>query len=207
MRDVRRTEGFTMLEIMIVVALIAVMTALAAPRLVAFQIRQDAREMVQRVAGVLADARAEAIRKGNNQFLLFDIPVIGSVRWVDDANNDWQLTPGETSRDTNLMRNLSTTVSRYGAVPGPPAAVAVLEEGGGVLPPGGISFPVDPATAAPAIGFTSRGLPVSIPAGIILTPAGSYYVTDNLSQVYAATMLPLGGMRVRGFRPPSNDWY
>ncbi|MFQ5698118.1 MAG: Tfp pilus assembly protein FimT/FimU [Myxococcota bacterium] len=205
MRHMRRTEGFTMLEILIVVALIAVMTAMAAPRFVAFQRRQDARDMVQRVAGILGDTRAEAIRKGNNQFLLFDIPGVGRVRWVDDVNNDWQLSPGETSRDIDLTRNLSPTVSRYGAVVGPPPAAGVPEEG--ALPPGGISFPIDPATAAPAVGFTSRGLPVSIPAGALLVPAGSYYVTDNISQVYAATLLPLGGMRVRGFRPASNDWY
>jgi prepilin-type N-terminal cleavage/methylation domain-containing protein len=205
-------QGFTLLEIVIVVALISFMTALAAPRFIAYQQRQDARTMIQRVSGVISNARAEAIRRGNNQFVLLDFPANGVARVVDDTNNDWAVSVGETTRDVSLVSGLSNEISRWSVVPGPPPSSPVPEDGA-LMPSGGTSFPVDAATAAPGVGFTPRGFPVSLPAmvggpsGPLGSGAGTYYVTDNDTLVYAATLLPLGGTRVRGYRPVTDDWY
>lgn len=205
-------QGFTLLEIVIVVAIISFMTALAVPKFLAYQQRQDARTMVRRVSSVISNARSEAIRRGNNQFVLLDFPATGVVRVVDDANNDWAVSVGETTRDISLTSGLSAEISRWSVVPSPPAASPVPEDGV-VMPAGGTSFPIDAASTSPGVGFTPRGFPVSLPttiggsAGPLGSGAGSYYVTDNDTLVYAATLLPLGGTRVRGYRAVTDDWF
>jgi type II secretory pathway pseudopilin PulG len=200
------------MEVIIVLALVGVMTAFAAPRFAAYQRRQDARTMVQRVSGVMSNARSEAIRRGNNQFVLLDFPATGVVRIVDDANNDWAVSAGETTRDISLSSGLSDEISRWNAVASPPSSSPVPEDGG-TMPSSGTSFPIDAASSAAGVGFTSRGIPLALPttvggpAGAVGSGAGTYYVTDNDTLVFAATLLPLGGTRVRAYRPAMNDWY
>jgi prepilin-type N-terminal cleavage/methylation domain-containing protein len=187
------TDGFSLLELVIVLAIVALMAAVAAPKLSAYQRRQDARMMVQRVADVLSSARSEAVRRGNNQFVLLDFPATGVVRVVDDVDNDWAVSVGETTRDISLTRDLLANVTRWGVIASPPSSSPVPEDGGS-MPSSGTSFPIDAASTAG-------------PAGAVGSGVGTYYVTDNDTLVYSATLLPLGGTRLRGYRPATDDWY
>ena len=205
-------QGFTLIELRIVVAMVAVMAMIAAPRFSAMARRQDTRDMVQRVSNVMANARSEAIRSGNNQLVLFDFPTDGNIRLIDDTNNDWAVSGGEQVVDVNLTGALDGDVTRWGVLADRPSASAVADEGGS-MPSDGSTFPIDFAPSAAAVGFTSRGIPVSLPtflggpAGAPGAGTGTYYVTDNDELVYAATLLPLGATRVRGYRPVTDDWY
>ncbi|NRA04486.1 MAG: prepilin-type N-terminal cleavage/methylation domain-containing protein [Myxococcales bacterium] len=207
------TRGFTLVEVVVAMALIAVLIAIALPNLTSYQLRQDARGRTQQIADALSGARANAIREGNQYFILFHRPTTGSLTIVDDDNNNWQQDPGEgtTVIDRSIWTN--ARVTPYGELASPPAATPVLEDfaGGGTIPvspPGavGTTFPIDPWTNTAAVGFNSRGVPVDLNNDTVWgSGQGSFYITDNETSVYAVTLLPLGAIRLRAYS--SAGWY
>lgn len=205
--------GMTLIEVALVVAVVGVLLALAVPNMSAYQRRQDARHVAQRISDALNNARSLAIKEGNPYFVLF-LPS-GSLRIVDDDDWDYAVDSGELTTDFGAPAGTDPDVTFYNAVASPPAASRVVEDpsASSPIPSTGVTFPVDAATTWPAVGFTTQGFPVSLPPsggsdpGDVGTGVGSYYVTDNDTVVYAATLLPLGGTRVRVFRPTIGDWY
>jgi prepilin-type N-terminal cleavage/methylation domain-containing protein len=204
-------EGFGLIELVVVAAVMGLLLALAVPSFADYQRRQQARSQAQRIADALGQARSLAIKEGNPYFVVFTDT--GTVQVVDDDNGDYQIGGGELTVDVDYAAGSSTQVTYYGAIAGPPAATATAEDGGGAIPSTGTTFPDDVATGFPAVGFTAQGFPVSLPAVVGDPPGdpgsggGSYYVTDNDNAVYAVTLLPLGGIRVRVFRPTIGDWF
>jgi type II secretory pathway pseudopilin PulG len=205
----KREAGFTLIELAVIFGLIGFMTMLAAPSMISYQRRQDAREWAQFVADTLEGARALAIKEGNPYIVLFEPS--GNLTVIDDDDGDFATDAGEATR------TLSHPPGNADVAPwatGSPAAAVVPEDSAfGSIPDGGITFPDDVVRGQPGIGFNARGFPISLPvalggpAGAPGTGAGSLYVTDNDEVTYAATLLPLGGTRVRLFRPSLGDWY
>lgn len=200
-------RGFTLIEFAIILGIIGVLTAFVAPSFQAYARRKDARRHVQRIASVLQEARSQAVRQGNNFIILFDSGAPGQIRLIDDDDNDWQEGAGEVARVIGWQMGSHPGVTSYANSATPPAANAVPEDGGGAIPAGGTSFPIDAISGLPAVGFTPQGVPVDLgtPANWG-SGAGTYYITDSVQTVYAATLLPLGGVRVRVFRPGLGDW-
>jgi type II secretion system protein H len=66
-----RCQAFTLIEIMIVVAIIGLMAAISAPSLLAMLQRDGMRKAVYDVTELLGDARAQAILKGQNTYVTF----------------------------------------------------------------------------------------------------------------------------------------
>lgn len=208
MQHLRSERGVTLIEIAIVIAIVAILTALTAPSLNRYFRRQDARQHTQRIASALQNARSKAVKEGNNYFVLFDAGgVLGQLRIVDDDNNDWQEGGGEDAVVVQWDPGSDPAVTTYGAVAGPPPANTVPEDGGGAVPGTGTTLPIDPVTALPAVGFNPRGIPVALASpGDWSSGSGSYYITDNDQMVYAVTLLPLGGVRVRGYQQGTGQW-
>ena len=208
-------EGFTLLELMIVIAIMGVIMALAVPAVWRYAVAQDARDNAQVVAGALRAARARAMREGVQYFVLFAAPAsaAGAVaRVVRDADLDFIESAPDTARDVFFNPGTSAGVTAYGAgavdpFPGAPLAPADPQPGllGAVA--NGASFRLDPNTGALGLGFTPRGVAVDLANPTTWgSGAGAYYVTDNSDSVYAAVVGPLGEVRVRSLSGATNSW-
>lgn len=207
MRNQRSETGFTLLELVIVVAVIGIMAGMAVPSLDAYFRRQDARTHTQLIASILQEARSRAVREANNYIVLFDVDgVPGKMRLIDDDDNEWDADLTEETQSFNWAQGAHPDVGVYVNGTSPPA-IAVPEDGGGAIPAGGTSFALDPATTLPAVGFNSQGIPVALnDTGNWSSGSGSYYITDNQALVYAVTLAPLGGVRVRVYSADTGVW-
>ena len=210
-----RNEGFTLFELMIVISIMGVITALAVPALWRYSVRQDARAGAQNVASALRFARDRSMREGVQYFVLFGAPLSapGAVaRVVRDADLDFIESAPDVPIDVFFEPGTSQNVTPYGAGPQTPFAAAPLAPAdlqagtlGGVA--AGASFPNDPNTGVPGIGFTARGVPVDLNNTTVWgSGAGAYYVTDNVASVFAAELGPLGEIRVRSLAGATNSW-
>jgi type II secretion system protein H len=66
-----RRQAFTLIEIMIVVAIIGLMAAISAPALLSMLQKDGMRKAVSDVTDLFGDARAQAILKGQNTYVSF----------------------------------------------------------------------------------------------------------------------------------------
>ncbi len=208
--------GFTLIEMVVVLLIIAIMTAVALPGLSRYRMSEQAREGSQVVAGVLRMARAAALKDGVQHFVIFNPAsppsAAGTIaRLVRDVDGDWTETVVDRGTDygfkpathqdiTPYGMGATTPFSGYGPVPGDPGGgLAGVTEGA--------SFPADPNTGRPAVGFTAQGVPVDMNTPTAWgTGAGAFYVTDGAAAVYAAVVGPLGEVRVRVLNPGTGEW-
>ena len=215
MQKLRTPSGFTLFELMIVVAILGFISALAAPSFVQYRLREETRSAAEVVASAIRSARDRSIREGRQWFVVFNSPnsvAPGAVaRVVQDMDNNFQETPGDIARDV-VFQQPPPQVTPYGLGPMTPFAAAPLlpndtQPGtlGGVVD--GSSFPFDAFSGRNAVGFSTRGIPVSLATPQVWgSGAGGFYVTENDQLVYAVDVGPLGEVKVRSFNAATNQW-
>jgi len=209
----RSNQGFTLYELLIVIAIMGFMTALAVPSFNRYRLQEEARAAAEVVAGSLRAARDRSIREGRQWFVIFNSPLSapGAVaRVVQDMDGNFQETPGDLARDV-FFEQPPPQVTAYGSTgnpyPGAPRAPGDTNPGtlGTVL--NGSGFQFDAFTGQTAIGFTTRGIPVQLQNPTNWgTGSGSFYVTDNNRSVYAVDVGPLGEVKLRGLNTATNTW-
>jgi prepilin-type N-terminal cleavage/methylation domain-containing protein len=84
-RRSKRQSGVSLMEIIVVIVVIGVMSTASVSYMRTWQEDQQAASVARSLADMLALARAEAMRTGSNQLLLFNI---GGVSTQDAAGND-----------------------------------------------------------------------------------------------------------------------
>lgn len=90
---VQRSRGFTLIELMVVIAVLAIMLALAAPSFADFFQRYRLRGAADKVVTLLASARAEAVMRNRNVSIDFKG---GGANWCVGANATPEpATPGD----------------------------------------------------------------------------------------------------------------
>jgi prepilin-type N-terminal cleavage/methylation domain-containing protein len=218
----RGASGFTLIETMIAVAIMALLVGLVIPSFARQRTRSDARSHAARIMGVLKEARAQAISFGQPVMVLFDDPVAPAVlpdrsfaRIIRSTNGDCAEDAGDVITDVEMEPGLSTSVTAYGVGPETPFAATAVP---GTDDPGttlaalneGTSFPDDPTSGLPGIAFNAQGMAITIGAGGTCgnggTGTGGVYVTDNNTGVYAVVLAPLGSLKLYSLNPESLQW-
>ena len=223
LRAAHRTQGFTIIELLVVVAIISVLSFLAAPKLTQYRLREDARSLADAYRGALSEARSLAIARGRPHYVLFNAPAI--PEWeddaialiVDDADSSFNISTGDAfTSPAKRLSSAEVQVGLYGvgsqstepfkdATPpsgdqSAPVDLETLSQGS--------SFDTDPSTGVPAVAFTTQGIPVSMQTpNNFGSGAGAIYVTDNAGLVFAVILEPLGAVRIRALRPGTSEWY
>ncbi len=222
MHSLRRQEGMTLVELVVVLALIAVISAFVAPQVAQWRSNVAVKAAARDIGDLFSVARAEAIRTGTNHIVYI---------WRDAGNN--VLTGANGAQVAALLTSddngdglpqaaefrASVPLDSTGAISWGVSAAAAVG-----------SAPTDPD---PNNSFTSGWTfrdpgnnttswvvfwPDGIPRGFTVTPAyddggaaglgnggGGIYVTNGRFD-YAVVLSPLGGVRVHPFNPVGNAW-
>jgi prepilin-type N-terminal cleavage/methylation domain-containing protein len=213
--------GFTIIEVMIVVAIVAVFAALAVPTWQRYQSNQQLRTAARDVANAFSYARSRAVATGNRHVVVFAVdpgnpndacgnaivneqgrPV--PILVFDDgtpAAANCCLDPGEQRLSEYPQPGVNWGVT---LAPGP----APADVGGGDYLTGS-SFTATDGTDAAWVVFGPDGIPVAFNVACNLgttgTGAGAIYVTNG-ERDYGVVLNPLGTANVERYDPAQAQW-
>ncbi len=216
-----RTLGLTLIEVMIVLAIIGVMSVMALPAFRSYFEDQRVKQAARAVADVLSLARTEAIRTGRSHIVYFQQDPTGAVL-VDDGGNtvpillvqdddgtgplpapNGQVDAGERRVPVRAEQGVNWGVTlAAGAAPGDTGLVANFTTGRTFQTPG--------LAAARWVVFRPDGVPRGYSTGpytegAIGTGGGGVYLTNGRRD-YAIVLSPLGGVQVNLWNPALNQW-
>lgn len=95
-------RGFTLVEMMIVVAVLAILAAITAPNLKTYMAQRRVNGAARQVMTDLMGARMEAVSQ-NNRFKVFFLDDHHSYQILDDDNNNNTVDGGEASTTKNIQ--------------------------------------------------------------------------------------------------------
>jgi prepilin-type N-terminal cleavage/methylation domain-containing protein len=222
----RHSNGFTIVELMIAIAIVGIVAAMALPGWRQFQINQRLRDATRAGANMMQTARSQAIATGNNHIVYLaaggGADVCGNAL-VDAQGNAVPmliLDDGPPGAGTNCCidggeRIITESVfTRPGVMDNInwgatfAAGTAPADSGGGNLATGSTFTDTNGAQAF-WVMFRPDGIPVAFtPAcvtGQIGSGAGGVYLT-NANRDYSVVVTPLGGSHVESFERGAGAW-
>ena len=211
-----RRVGFTLIEIMVVVGIIAIFAALAAPSWRQYQANLRLRAAARTVSNAYSYARAHALATGNRHVVVFAVTpndVCGNaiedvqgnpvpVLVYEDLDDNCCFDAGELRLSERAVAGVNWGVTPAGLPPSP------QDVGGGDYSTGS-SFAEPDGSDAAWISFGPDGIPLAFNAACNLgttgTGAGAIYLTNG-ARNYAVILNPLGTGNVERFDPAQNQW-
>jgi prepilin-type N-terminal cleavage/methylation domain-containing protein len=190
-RAKRRHSGFTLLELLIVLAIILVVSAIATPNIMTAIASSQLRSAVNSLSSVAQDARVRSVR-GNRFMPVRAVVVDNRIMVYVDANNNGSLDAVERDLASYLPSNM-----RLATVGGP--ALTTMNLG----------LATTPLMNLPA--FNSRGLPCQVSGGTCNALSGGGYVV-YLQQARALGQVGWGALsvnssgRVRAWTWSGTQW-
>ena len=222
-RDAR--AGMTLLELVVVLAMIGAMVALAASSLSDWSANQRAATSARAMADAFALARAEAIRTGSNHIVAFNIEsglsgISSDVVIVNDGptgntagvSSNCVIDTGEIVQSISLEQGV-----RFGSDPAlANGAAAPNDSGASGDQLAGSSFTNATTGDASWVMFGSDGLPRRFTENASTTPpctalgavgqaGGAIYLTNGRRD-YAIVMSPLGSVRLHRWNQGAGAW-
>jgi len=224
MKTFHDRQGFTLIELMTVVAIMGIVVAVAMPAMTSYKRKEDTRRAAVNVSGMVTNARARAIASGRMTFLLLGEPIDGSVPFqpgqiaalVTDDDGDNAVTVADTAVPIFPSADLNSSVSLYGATATLPYDTALVPDDDlseseaapalGALVDGS-TLPNSATLGVPVAAFSPQGAAVAIDTPAEWgTGAGGIYLTDNDSVVVAVLVMPLGSVKMQKLDPASGEW-
>jgi prepilin-type N-terminal cleavage/methylation domain-containing protein len=222
----RQSGGFTIIELMIALAILGIVAAMALPGWRQFQVNQRLRDVTRAGANMMQTARSQAIATGNNH-IVYLAGAVGTDACgnalVDPLGRPVPmliLDDGPPGPGTNCCINVGERVltepvfTRPGVMDNVnwgmtfAAGPSPLDSGGGD-PTTGSTFTDRNGAQTRWVMFRPDGIPVGFTAacvaGQIGSGAGGVYVT-NASRDYSVVVTPLGGSHVSGFERGAAAW-
>lgn len=223
MKTFHDRRGFTLIELMIVVAIVGVCAAVAFPAMTSYRRKEDTRQAAVSVSGMVTNARARAIASGRMTFLLLGEPIDGSVPFtpgqiaalVMDDDGDNAVTAADTAQPIFPPAGLNPEIAYYGVSGTPHAGAALPAEDLSESEPAvalgaladGSTLPNSAVLGVPVVAFSPQGAAVAADTPAAWgTGAGGIYVTDNNDVVLAVLVMPLGAVRMMKFDTASGGW-
>lgn len=219
-----RAQGFTLLEMMLVVVIFGIMAAMAVPAWRQMQSNNRAKSAARSIANAFDYARSQAILTEDNQIVFVSAgpgtdacgnALPGPIVILDDGppgpGNNCCIDPGETTvtlpnDPARSMKGLNWGVAFAGAKPADDSGAGSYTTGSSFADPFGVQ--------TQWVLFRPDGVPVAITAACVQGQVGSggggIYLTNSngagSGRDYAVVLSPLGVPRVHSFDRATGAW-
>jgi type II secretory pathway pseudopilin PulG len=207
-----------MLELVVVMAMIALLSAIAVPAFARWAAAQRLYDSARAVDGALAKARSEARRSGNVHLVFFGVDAEGNAL-ADALGNPVPVLvlndglPGSANQNCVIdggesYESYPFTASQvnYGLSL---AAAAVPSDAGLGDITTGASFVDDEGNDASWVMFRPDGVPLAFDSncnlGVVGSGGGAVYLTNGTRDI-AVVLTPLGATRLHAFDPANATW-
>lgn len=216
----RAERGFSLTEIMIVIAIIGIATALTAPSWQRMQTNNRAKTTARMIANAFQSARAHAILTEEQHLVMWTAvaavdacanPLPSPIVILDDADGDCCIDAAEPIINVSETPNRDFAGLNWGVTF---ATARVPEDIGGGVHTTGSSFTDALGAQTHWVAFRNDGVPVGFnnacTLGQVGTGGGAIYMTNGGAgggeRDYSIVLSPLGAPKVYSWDSARNAW-